>query len=319
MQKGIVMAGADRIDVHTHVVPPFWGEALAEHGGDPSGWVTPGWSTAAHLRFMDHNQIATSVLSLTAPSVVGWEGQQRRDLARKINEYVAELVGAHPGRFGNFATVPLPDVDGAVAEAEFALDSIGADGVVLLSNYEGIYLGDARYAPLWESLDERSAIVFIHPGHPLIPLLSDVPGPLVDYPFDSTRNAVHMVFNGVLDKYPKVKIILSHAGGFVPYAVLRFCELQPALDPQGPTTEQLLATFKKFYWDTALSSGPAAFPSFLAFADHERILFGSDFPYAPEAVATKFTQILDEQTGLDHAQKFAINCGNAKRLFTRLA
>ncbi|MEU9370511.1 amidohydrolase family protein [Streptomyces avermitilis] len=313
------MADADRIDVHTHVVPPFWGEALPSHGGDPSGWPIPKWSPEAHLKFMDGIQIATSVLSLTAPSVVGWQGQERRDMARRVNEYVADLVSRHPGRFGNFATVPLPDVEGAVSEAEHALDEIGVDGIVLLSNYEGVYLGDAKYAPLWDTLNKRSAIVFIHPSHPLIPLLADVPGPLVDYPFDTTRNAVQMVFNGVLDKYPNVKIILAHAGGFVPYAVLRFCELQPALDPEGPTTEQLLAKFKLFFWDTALSSGPDAFPSFLAFADHKRILFGSDFPYAPAPVAMKFTEILDTQSGLTDEQKAAVNNGNAKRILKRLA
>ncbi|MEU9151906.1 amidohydrolase family protein [Streptomyces sp. NPDC048417] len=313
------MANADRIDVHTHVVPPFWGETLPTHGGDPSGWHTPQWSPEAHLQFMDDNQIATSILSLTAPSVVGWQGQERRDMARRVNEYVADLVTRHPGRFGNFATVPLPDVEGAVSEAEHALDEIGADGVVLLSNYEGVYLGDAKYAPLWDALNRRSAIVFIHPGHPLVPPLADVPGPLVDYPFDTTRNAVQMVFSGVLDKYPNVKIILAHAGGFVPYAALRFCELQPALDPEGPTTEQLLAKFRLFYWDTALSSGPDAFPSFLAFADHERILFGSDFPYAPAPVATKFTRILDTHSGLTGEQRAAVDNGNAKRIFKRLA
>lgn len=309
---------ADRIDVHTHVVPPFWGEALPNHGGDPSGWAIPGWSADAHLKFMDENQIATSVLSLTAPSVTGWHGQQRIDLARKVNEYVAHLVAKYPSRFGNFATVPLPDVEAAVTEAEYALDSIGADGIVLLSNYDGAYLGDPRFAPLWKALDKRSAVVFIHPGHPQIPLLPDVPGPLVDYPFDTTRNAVHMVFNGVLDNYPNVKIILSHAGGFVPYTVLRFCELQPSLAPDGPNAEQLLAKFKLFYWDTALSSGKYAFSSFLELADSERILFGSDFPYAAPLVAARFTQILDNETGLSDSQKAAFNNINAKKLFARL-
>ncbi|MGW4494967.1 amidohydrolase family protein [Streptomyces sp. NPDC004376] len=313
------MAKADRIDVHTHVVPPFWGEALPSHGGDPSGWTTPAWSPEAHLAYMDEQQIATSVLSLTAPSVVGWEGQGRRDMARRVNEFVAETVTTHPGRFGNFATVPLPDVEGAVTEAEYALDELGADGVVLLSNYEGAYLGDPKYAPLWDALDCRAAVVFIHPGHPLIPLLPDVPGPLVDYPFDTTRNAVQMVFAGVLDRYPDTKIILSHAGGFVPYAVMRFCEIQPALHPEGPSTEELLAKFKLFYWDTALSSGPDAFPSFLAFADHERILFGSDFPYAPAPVAAAFNHLLDDHSGLTDEQKTAFDHGNARRILPRLA
>lgn len=313
------MTTADRIDVHTHVVPPFWGEALADHGGDPSGWVLPTWSPEAHLRFMDDNQIATSVLSLTAPSVVGWQGQDRRSLARRINEYVADLVGTRRGRFGNFATVPLPDVEGAVAEAEYALDHLDADGVVLLTNYDGVYLGDPRYAPLWDTLNRRSAVVFIHPGHPQIPTLQDVPGPLVDYPFDTTRNAVHMVFNGVLDTFGDVKIILSHAGGFVPFAALRFCLAKPGLDPAGPVAEELLVKFKLFYFDTALSSGPTAFPSLLAFADHERILFGSDFPYAPAAVGKKFTEIFDTQSGLSDTQKVAFNNGNAKKLLTRNA
>jgi aminocarboxymuconate-semialdehyde decarboxylase len=161
-------------------------------------------------------------------------------------------------------------------------------------------------------------VVFIHPGHPLIPPLSDVPGPLVDYPFDTTRNAVQMVFTGVLDRYPDAKIILAHAGGFVPYAVMRFCELQPALDPDGPTVEQLLAKFKLFSWDTALSSGPDAFPSFLAFADHERILFGSDFPYAPAPVAAAFTRLLDTRSGLTDEQKTAFDHGNARKILARL-
>ncbi|MYV43153.1 amidohydrolase family protein [Streptomyces sp. SID1328] len=312
------MPNAARIDVHTHVVPPFWAEELPSHGGDPSGWSTPAWSPEAHLAFMDDQQVATSVLSLTAPSVVAWEGQERRDMARRVNEYVAELVSRYPGRFGNFATLPLPDVEGAVAEAEYALDELGADGVVLLSNYGGVYLGDPRYAPLWEALNRRSAVVFIHPTSPPIEVLPGVPGPLVDYPFDTTRNAVQMVFSGVLDRYPDTKIILAHAGGFVPYAVMRFCELQPALDPEGPSTEELLAKFRLFYWDTALSSGPDAFPSFLAFADHERILFGSDFPYAPASVATAFDQLLDTDSGLTDEQKTAFNRGNAKKLFTRL-
>lgn len=101
-----------RIDVHTHLVPPFWGSALPSHGGDPSGWTLPKWTPEDHLRYMDRQQITTSVLSLTAPSVVGWEGQARRDMARKVNEYTANLVAKYPTRFGHFATVPLPDVEG---------------------------------------------------------------------------------------------------------------------------------------------------------------------------------------------------------------
>ncbi|MDF0532377.1 amidohydrolase family protein [Tsukamurella sp. 8F] len=313
------MSKTNRIDVHTHLVPPFWGEDLAGHGGDPSGWTLPDWSVDEHLRYMDENGIETSVLSLTAPSVVGWAGSERREMARRVNGYVSDLVSSNGPRFGDFATVPLPDVDGAVAEVEYALRELGADGVVLLSNYGGVYLGDARFAPLWEALNAHRAVVFIHPAHPLLPLLDGVPGPLVDYPFDTTRNAVHMIFNGVLERYPDVEIILSHAGGFVPYSVLRFCELQPAIDPSGPGAAELLASFRQFYWDTALSSGRYAFAGLQQFADPTRILFGSDFPYAPEVVARRFNSILDTDTGLTDEQKSAIYAGNAQRLFERFA
>ncbi|GAS93833.1 amidohydrolase 2 [Mycolicibacterium canariasense] len=309
-------ASPNRIDVHTHFVPPFWGESLPEHGGDPSGWTLPSWDPDGHQRFMADNGIATSILSLTAPSVVGWPTDARRAMARRVNEYSTTLMTEQPKVFGYFATLPLPDVDGAVAEACFALDELHADGVVLLSSYDNMYLGDARLAPLWSALDQRAAVVFVHPGHPVIATLPGVPGPLVDYPFESTRTAVHMVFNGIHDKYPAVKIVLSHAGGFLPYAVTRFCLLQSELDPDGPSADDLEATFKRCYFDTALSSSAYALPCFLAFADPARILYGSDFPYAPAAVGTRFTELLDAGVG-DRAA--AINRENAVALFPRLA
>ncbi len=307
-----------RIDVHTHLVPPFWGEALPAHGGDPSGWTTPAWSPDAHLEFMDANGIATSVLSLTAPSVVGWESAERREMARRVNEYTAGLVAERPDRFGNFATVPLPDVDGAVAEIDYALGELGADGVVLLSNYEGAYLGDDRFAPVWEALNRHRAVVFIHPGHPLLPVLPGVPGPVVDYPFDTTRNAVHMAYNRIPVRYPETRIILSHAGGFVPYAALRFSLVRTLLGGAGPSADEVLAELRGFYFDTALSSGRSTMAALTDFADPTRILFGSDFPYVPAALGTEFTATLDTSSGLSAEQSAAINRANALPLFPRL-
>jgi len=237
-------------------------------------------------------------------------------MARRVNEYTAALVSERPDRFGNFATLPLPDVDGAIAEARYALGELGADGVTLLTNYDGVYLGHPLFAPLWDVLDDAAAVVFIHPGHPLVPTLPDVPGPLVDYPYDSTRNAVHMVFNGVLDRYLDVKVILSHAGGFLPYAVARFCLLRQGLHPDGPSAAHLEETFKKFYFDTALAAGPYALPSLLAFADPARVLYGSDFPYAPAFVGAAFTELLDAGAG-EHSA--GIDRANAVALMPRLA
>src|SRR5260221_2804144 len=228
-----------RIDVHQHVVPPFWAKELRT---DPSGTVIPPWSPESAIDSMDSQEIATGILSLTAPSVVRWDKRERRDMARRVNEYTADLVAKQPDRFGNFATLPLPDVDGALRELEYALDTLGADGVILLANYAGKYLGDAAFEPLWAALDSRQATVFVDPGQPHLPTVAGVAGALVDYPFDTTRTAVQLVLNGIVDRYPRVRIILAHAGGFLPYASRRFAELARVFRPDAANPGALLAS-----------------------------------------------------------------------------
>jgi aminocarboxymuconate-semialdehyde decarboxylase len=159
-----MMPDPQRVDVHQHVVPPFYAEELPGCGGDPSGSVTPQWSPESAIEMMDSLQISTGMLSVSTPSVVGWPQQRRREMARRINEYVAGLVAHHPDRFGSFATLPLPDVEGAIAEIDYALGDLRADGVVVLANYDGKYLGDPMFEPLWRELDRRRAVVLEHPG-----------------------------------------------------------------------------------------------------------------------------------------------------------
>jgi 6-methylsalicylate decarboxylase len=218
------MSTNHRIDVHQHVLPPFWVKALPTHGGDPSG-----------PRSGDPSHRSSSMVARECdrpdglPRERDWNplanraghrrlGQaQPTEMARRVNEYTADLAAKRPDRFGNFATLPLPDVDGALSELEYALDTLRADGVILLGNYAEEYLGDPAFEPLWVELDRRQSVVFVHPGLPL-PQVDGVAGPLVDYRFDTTRTAVQLVLNGVVDRYPLVRIILAHAGGFVPYA-----------------------------------------------------------------------------------------------------
>jgi len=313
------MTPAHRIDVHQHVVPPFWAHALPTHGGDPSGTVIPQWSPDSAFDFMDSQQVATGILSLTAPSVIGWDKSERRRMARRVNEYTADLVTKRPDRFGNFATLPLPDAEGALWELEHALDALRADGVILLANYAGKYLGEAAFEPIWSELHRRHAVVFVHPGQPPLPTAAGVPGPLVDYPFDTTRAAVQLVLNGIVDRYPGARIILAHAGGFLPYASHRFAELARVFRPAAAKPADILATFQRFYFDTALSSGPAALPSLKAFAGSGHMVFGSDFPYAPAGIGASFTAKLDAGNGLTAEEHRAINHGNACTLFPRLA
>jgi predicted TIM-barrel fold metal-dependent hydrolase len=320
------MSTPHRIDVHQHVVAPFWAKAIPNHGGDPSGLrsgdrsntVLPRWSPESAIDLMDSQEIATGILSLTAPGIVGWDQSERREIARRVNEYTANLVAKRPDRFGNFATVPLPDVDGALSELEYACDSLRADGVILLGNYAQKYLGDATFEPLWAELDRRRVVVFLHPTLPLPPA-AGLAGPLVDYPFDTTRTAVQLVLNGIVDRYPGARIILAHAGGFVPYASHRFAELAHVFRPDSAKQADILASFRRYYFDTALSSSPAALPSLKAFAENGHILFGTDFPFAPADVASYFTTKLDDYEGLTPEEHRAISHGNAWTLFPRFA
>ena len=315
------MSSAHRIDVHQHVVPPFYAQALASHGGDPSGSVTPDWSPQSALDFMDSQQIATGILSVSTPSVVGWAPSERREMARRINQYTADLVADRPGRFGSFATLPLPDVDGAIEELGHALDTLHADGVVLMASYAGKYLGDPVFEPLWAELDRRRAVVFEHPGdtpgQPPLPPAAGVAPPMTDFPFQTTRTGVQLVLNGILDRYPGVRIILSHAGGFLPYAALRFAELARVSQPGAPSPDAILASMRRFYFDTALSSGPAL-PTLKAFADPGHILFGTDSPY-DHGVSAAFTAALDADDSLTADDQAAISHRSAQALFPRLA
>jgi 6-methylsalicylate decarboxylase len=224
-------------------------------------------------------------------------------------------VAERPDRFGLFATVPMPHVDAAVTEAVRALDTLNADGLVLLANHAGVYLGQDGQDDLFAALDERSAVVFIHPA--------DLPGPTIegvvpfgtDFLLDTTRAAYLLVRNGIRRKYPNIKFILSHAGGFVPFASHRMAVA--IAGDTGASPADTLDDFASFYFDTALSASPAALPSLLAFAKAGHITFGSDFPFAPLAVSKLFAAGL-ENYPLDDATRAAIDRDNALALFPRL-
>ena len=315
-----------RIDVHQHVLPPFWSEALNSNGGDPSGprsgdssnSVVPKWSPEGAIALMDSLEISTGILSLTSPGIVGWAPELQAGMARKINEYTANLVSKNPSRFVNFATLPMPHIDESLAEIEYALDVLHADGIILFSNYGDQYLGDAQFLPLWQELNDRKAVVFIHPGLPIMPM-QGIAGPLVDYPFATTRVAVQLVLNGIISRFPAVNIILAHAGGFVPYAVHRFVELAHVFRTDAPNHEEILQSFRKFYYDTALASSPTSLPSLTTFAKRENILFGTDYPFAPADVVADFTQYLDQHQFSDALQRSEISHQNALVLFPRLS
>lgn len=302
-----------RIDTHHHLVPPAYAAWLKARGLDAGGLPIPDWSEEGALDMLEAAGIQTGILSVSTPGVHLGDDAEAREKAREVNEFAAALVARHPGRLGFFATLTLPDVEGAMAEAAHALDVLKADGVVLLANVRGTYLGDPAWEPLMALLHARKAVVFVHPSELPCAPVPGIPPFAADFLLDTTRAAIHYAQSGALERYPDLKIILSHAGGFLPYAAERVARICSP-DGQNPGG---IARLRRFYFDTALSSSTYALPALLAFADPTHITYGSDWPYAPKARGLHFAQMLDEFP-LTSAQREAIDRGNALRLFPRL-
>ncbi len=307
-----------RIDTHHHLIPPDYRNALQKAGIDEAGGrALPDWSPDGSLRTMAELDVGTAILSVSTPGTTFLpKPADATALARDLNDYSADLVASQLERFGFFATVPMPHIDESVGETVRALDDLKADGVVLLANNAGTYLGQQGHDDLFAALDARSAVVFIHPA--------DLPGPTVpgvapfavDFLLDTTRAAYLLVRNGIRGRYPNIRFILGHAGGFVPYASHRMAVAIMADTGRGPADS--LDEFSSFYFDTALSSSAAALPTLLNFAKPGHITFGSDWPFAPVAAGQYFAAGLDTYSGLDVSARAAIERTNALALFPRL-
>jgi predicted TIM-barrel fold metal-dependent hydrolase len=243
--------------------------------------------------------------------------------AREVNEFCAEVVAARPDRFGFFATLTLPDVEGALAEARYALDTLLADGIVLLANNDGRYLGDPGFEPLLGFLHHRRAVVFIHPGDLPAPAVPGIPAFAADFMLDTTRTAISLVLSRAMEKFSGIKFVLAHAGGFVPYIAYRILltmllDRDLALSALAALGDKKQSVLRRFYYDVALSASPAALPSLLEVADPGRITYGTDFPFAPSA-AIDFLNMQYENYPLDPEVRAAIDRGNSEALFPRLS
>lgn len=306
-----------RIDTHHHIVPPVWADALRAMGYF-GGQAIPEWSPGAALELLDELGIDTAVVSVGRPGVSLGDVAEARRLARQVNEFAADLVRSHPGRFGFFAALPLPDVEGSLAELAYAFDELSADGVILLANVDGVYLGDPAFDPVLEELDRRGAVVFIHPTAPPGPSVPGVPPFVADFLLDTTRAAGNLVRHGVPVRMPRLRMILSHAGGFVPYAAYRMASLTEGANGHTVTREGFVRDLRSFYFDTALSANPHTLPSLLSFADPDHVLYGSDWPYARGDNSQYFTAELDAYP-LQDRERAAINRDNALALLPRVA
>jgi 6-methylsalicylate decarboxylase len=307
-----------RIDTHHHAIPSFYRDLLLKAKIDQAGGrELPQWSPEGSRETMAELDVATAILSVSTPGTAFLANTaDATSLAHDLNDCLAELVAAVPDRFGFFATIPMPHIRESVDEVARSLDELHADGVVLLANNAGTYLGQDGQDDLFAALDARSAVVFIHPAELPGPTVDGVPPFATDFLLDTTRAAYLLVRNSICRKYPNIKFLLSHAGGFVPYASYRMAV--SIMADTGRSPGDSLDDFSGFYFDTALSSSAAALPSLLAFAKPGHVTFGSDWPFAPVAAGKLFAAGLETYAGLDANAREAIERGNALALFPRL-
>lgn len=301
-----------RIDAHAHLIPEDYRAELERRGLLP--YPLPPWSRDMLDELMDRHAIDAAVVSLSPPGVWFGDAPMASELARMVNERTAQMVRSAPTRFAGLAVLPLPDVDGAMNELAHALDVLELDGVALLSNVEGIYHGDPRWDPVWDELERRRAYAFIHPttapGPPAIP---DHPVWLYEFPFDTTRAIVNLIYSGTLERCPSVRVQVSHLGGTAPFLAHRIASLaarepdQAAKAPRGA-----LSALAHLYYDTGLSNHASAVNATLEVVPQDRIVFGTDWPYAalpPEG---------DPAPDLARFDRAAIDAANAAALVPRL-
>jgi predicted TIM-barrel fold metal-dependent hydrolase len=304
-----------RIDVHHHFIPPVHVESMMKPGrrvGPPP----PQWTPALSLEEMDKSGIATAILSAVQPGV--WYGdniEESRRLSRELNEYAAKTIKDHPGRFGLFAIIAPPDVDGSLKEIDFALDTLKADGIGLLTSYRDKYLGDAAFAPVYEELNRRKAVVYVHPTTPdcCRGLVPGIPPGSIEYATDSTRAIAHIVFSGTAAKYPDIRWIFSHSGGTLPFLTGRFIRLwqerKPAHLPNGPMPE-----FAKFNYELAQGNTPGQIAALLKMVSVSQVMYGTDYPFRDGAEVNNGIAAY----GFSPADVRAIERENALALLPRL-
>ncbi|WP_242893447.1 amidohydrolase family protein [Actinomadura litoris] len=309
-----------RIDTHHHALPPAMRRWAVDHGLLPAegGPRWGNWDLSKTLDTMDAVGMQAGVASAPAPPTAFRDRELAVSGTRVFNESLADLVRDHPTRFGFFAYLPLLHVDVALKEAAYALDELGADGVLMMDNADGRYLGDPAFEPLFAELDRRGAVVFTHP----VGLADARPVPgieewVADFMLDTTRTALSLIAAGTLDRYKRLSVILSHAGGFLPYIGGRV--EHAGRQGEGPSPEAFRRAVRRFYYDTAMPASPYSTPTLLAAAGHRQLLFGTDWPQvlAPEVALA--TEMLDRDPALNGRAHAAVNRGNALRLLPTLA
>ena len=288
------LAMAQVTDWHSHAIPVSYRELVARHGALlDEGFPLPQWSADAHLQLMNEAGIASSVLTLPAPHPYWGDIEETKREVRKLNEECAKIINHKSSiinsKFQFAATLPLPDVDAAIAEARYAMDTLGAVGVKLATNVYGQYLGDSVLDPLMQFLSDRHAVVILHPHKPS-PVNGDVmqqtPLAMQEYLSETTRAVCNMISRNVLARYPNMRIVVPHAGAYLPIAIPRMRSLYPVMKQNGLVGEiDFEANIASLWFDLAGSPSDETVQALLTLTTRDHLLYGSDYPYvAPQVI-----------------------------------
>ena len=339
------MAYPPKIDVHHHFIPPAYAAkckvnnlpsvstllstCIRREANHPllyhlvvktSNFKLPPWSPQLSIDYMDTVGTQTAILSF--PNIFLHEGEEdSKAIARQANTYAAGVRDTYPSRFGFFATVPsLSSVEVVLEEIKYAFDTLHADGVLLMTRYGKKYLGHADFKPIWAALNARKAVVFIHPGSSIEnnPVNEYLSPPVLDFPHETTKTALDMIISGTVRLYPDVKVILSHAGGNLPFVVGRAASLLPSFSGlKTATTEDIIEDAKRLYFDLALSSTSHTLDTLLRNFPSNHVMYGSDFPFAPPVATIPLAKGLDAYL-TDDETRSKVYLRNALGVFPRL-
>ncbi len=286
-----------RIDFHAHAILPSYVDALKRLGIDAAaeeGFPLPKWSVEEHLQFMSDAGIDFTILSPATPHI------SDTSAARAINEELADLCRRFPNKFAFAALLPLPNVEGSIEEFHYATEKLGALGVKVASNSDGVYLGDERLDPIFAALNEKSSLVIIHPSParslPRNVVVTGKVMALFEYPADTTRAVLNMLACGTLEKFPRLKVVVPHCGSFLPYMKQRagaMFQMLASMNLMEPVN--FAASFGRLFFDTAGDPMPEQFDMLLKVASLEQIIFGTDYPYVPAKVVLGRKKLFDDE------------------------
>ena len=305
-----------RIDVHHHIAPPAYLEELA-----PMKRLTPqtvNWTVQKTLDQMDEAGVAVSITSVTTPGFWFGSHSPARRLARACNDWAAKMVSDHPGRFGMFVNLPLPDVEGALREIEYGMDVLKADGVSLFTSYVDKWLGDPAFDAIFAELNRRKAVVYTHPNTcacctNLVPGIIDA---AIEYGTDTSRAIARFIFSGSAKRYPDIKIIWSHGGGTMPFLIDRYHAMSRMPQYKDLCPDGFLPVARSFYYDTAQIPNRPALLALKEVVTADNIMFGTDFPWLTSAHHVKG---ITESGVFSEAEMRGIDSGNALKILPQYA